>query len=143
MFWVQSSIASRIKNPPEVFNQHCSPIEEIQMKVEEQEKQNWSYFFNFFFLPPHYACLSRSCIHTHSYVFLEAEEHCLLFVQMKQQKKTCCCEAETHSSDYQVLLEKAFTERHSEECSSLPLGALGVSHLTSQSNKTYQTMNSS
>lgn len=56
------------------------------MKLEGWNKQNSSFFFNFSFLSPHYARLSSSCIHTHSYIFLEAEEHCLLFVQIKLQK---------------------------------------------------------
>lgn len=57
------------------------------MKLEGWNKHNLSFFFYSSFLSPHYACLSRSCIHTHSYIFLEAEEHCLLFVQIKLQKE--------------------------------------------------------
>lgn len=56
------------------------------MKLEGWNKQNSSCFFNSSFLSSHSACLSCSCIHTHSYIFLEAEEHCLLFVQIKLQK---------------------------------------------------------
>lgn len=57
------------------------------MKLEGWNKQNSSFFFNSSFLSSHSACLSCSCIHTHSCIFLEAEEHCLLFVQIKLQKE--------------------------------------------------------
>lgn len=57
------------------------------MKLERRNKHNLSFSFNSFFLSLHYACLSCSYIHTHSYIFLEAEEHCSLFVQIKLQKE--------------------------------------------------------